>query len=250
MNTTITINQASGRNCRKLLTGIVGAGLLLGLTSCSTTRQLSQDPSSQSGFLGDYSMLKKGAKDEANYIYINPSVNFAKFTKIWIKPIELWHSDAPDSPLGKMSLENQQLLVNYFHTALVDTLQKEFEIVDQAGPGVVVMQAAVTEAKPSKPVLNLVTSAYLPLKAVSYGKRLATGTDIAVGSVLVEANFTDGQTGERVAAVMDARVGTKAMRSKFDGTWGDVKLAFDWWAQRVALRMSLLREGDLSPDKL
>jgi len=244
------MNKSGGFRLFKPMAALLVGGLLIGATGCSTTRQMGQDASSQSGFLGDYSMLKKGAKGEANYIYIDPAVNYAKYTKIWIKSIALWRSDDPDSPLGKMSPENEQLLLSYLHTALVNNLQTELQIVDQAGPDVLVMQAAVTEAKPSKPVLNLVTSAWLPLKAASFGKRLATGSDIAVGSVLVEASFTDGQTGQRVAAVMDARVGTKAMRSKFDGTWGDVKLAFDWWAQRLALRISLLKEGDLSPDKL
>src|SRR5208282_5709160 len=46
-------------------------------------------------------------------VYIDPAVNYAKYTKIWIKSIELWRSDDPDSPLGKMSPENQQLLLSY-----------------------------------------------------------------------------------------------------------------------------------------
>ncbi len=60
----------------------------------------------------------------------------------------------------------------------------------------------------------------------------------------MKPNFTDGVTGQRVAAVVDERAGTKALRSKFDGTWGDVKLSADWWATRLNLRLNLLKTGD------
>jgi hypothetical protein len=246
MNT--STKQHGGNRLLKPLAGVLTAGLLLGLTGCSTTRQMHSDK--QSGFLGDnYSLLKPGAKDEVNYVYIDPTANWAKYTKVYIKPIELWHADDPDSPLGKLSQENQALLISYFHHALVQNLELEYKIVDQPGPDVLVIRAAITEAKKSKPVLNLITGVYLPLRVISFGKRLATGSDIAVGTVQVEAEFMDGQTGKLVAAAMDARVGTKALRSKFGGTWGDIKLSFDWWAQRTAVRLAQLQGGDTSTDK-
>ena len=52
-----------------VLTPALAACLLVGLIGCATTRQVNEDQ--QSGFLGDYSMLQKGEKGEANYIYIN-----------------------------------------------------------------------------------------------------------------------------------------------------------------------------------
>jgi hypothetical protein len=76
---------------------------------------------------------------------------------------------------------------------------------------------------------------------------MLTGTGIAVGSVTIEAEFLDGGTNQRVAAVVDRRSGTKALRSKFDGKWADVKLSFDYWAQRLRARLAEEREG--APDK-
>ncbi len=250
MNATMTTNEPGGNRLLTPLAGVLIGGLLLGLTACSTTRQVSQGEEAQSGFLGDYSMLHKGKGKEANYIYIDASANWAKYTKVYIKPIELWHSDDPDSKLGKLSPESQQMLVDYLNTALANSLGKDFQIVDQPGPDVLVIHAAVTEAKKSKPVINLVSSVYLPLKVVSLGKRAITGTDIGVGAVQVEAELLDGQSGQRIAAAMDARAGTKALRSKFGGTWGDVKLSFDWWSQRLDKRLTLLKSGDLTADKL
>ena len=137
-----------------------------------------------------------------------------------------------------------------FYASMYEALSNNFQIVDQGGPDVLVVHAAMTDGRPSKPVINFVTSAYLPLKVVSFGKRLITGTDIGVGAVYVEAEFLDGQTGQRVCAAMDARAGTKALRSKFNSTWGDVKLAFDWWAQRTDKRLVLFKQGDFGTSNL
>jgi hypothetical protein len=220
------------------------------LTACKTTHQVDETPKDFSGFLGNYSMLQKGSGGESNYIYIDKSVKFAKYTKVYIKPVELWKSDASTSGLNKLSHDDQQLLVNYFNTALADNLTKDFQIVNQPGADVLVIHAAITDGRGSKPVMNVISSV-LPIGLViSYAKRAITGTGTAVGVIYVEADFTDGASGQRVAAVVDARAGTKALRTKFDGTWGDAKLAFDWWAQRLAARFELLKHGDYSIDSL
>jgi hypothetical protein len=231
-------------NISKFLTSGLAAVLLLGAAGCATTRQVSEDK--QSGFLGDYSMLQKGEKGAANYVYADKSANWAKYTKVWIKPLELWKSDDPEAPLGKMSDETKQWLMESFYAAFYEALSNNFEIVDHGGPDVLVVHAALTDGRPSKPVVNFVTSVYLPLKVISFGKRLITGTDIGVGAVYVEAEFLDGQTNQRICAAMDARAGTKALRTKFNNTWGDVKLAFDWWAQRIDKRLVLFKQGDFT----
>src|SRR5271156_1030425 len=108
MNTSLTMNQPSGSRRWKLLTGMLAAGLLVGgLTACRTTHQVGESEKDFSGFLGDYSQLQKGNGAEANYICIDKSADWAKYTKVYIKPIELWKSNDPDSPLGKLSQENQ-----------------------------------------------------------------------------------------------------------------------------------------------
>src|ERR1700690_1500912 len=149
MNTS-TISEKNGARRLKFLTGVLAAGLLLGLTACSTTHQARSV--TESGFLKDYSLLKPGTGDEAKLHYIDPAVNWTLYTRVYIEPVTLWHSDDPNSKLGKLDQEDQQLLVNYFHTALSNSLSKDYRIVDQAGPGVLVVHAALTEAKKCRPV--------------------------------------------------------------------------------------------------
>lgn len=242
MNTS-TMNEKNGAGLLKSLTGILAAGLLLGLTGCSTTRQQTRGTVDVSGFLGDYSQLQPGLKNRANLYYQKPGVDWTKYTKIWIQPIELWKSDDPNSPMGGISPENQQNLINLLNTALVNALSPNYTIVDQGGPDVLIIRGAITDAKKSKPVVGLVSSVYLPLKVISLGKQTLLGTGIGVGSVTIEAEFLDGQTNERLAAVVDSRSGTSAIRSKVSGTWGDVDKSFDWWAARLKQRLMEERNG-------
>ncbi len=243
MNTSRTNHEPNRRLRRQCLTGLLATGLLLGLAACSTTRQQTKGTSEPSGFLGDYSMMQKGLKDRANLYYMKPDVNWNQYTKIWIKPIELWDSGDPDSPMGKISPESRQTLIDLLNTALNTALSKNFTMVDHGGPDVLVVHAAITDAKKSKPVIGAVSSIYLPLKVIGLGKQTIAGTGIGVGSVTIEAEFLDGQSNERLCAVMDSRSGTEAIRSKFTGTWGDVEKSLDWWAARLDQRLMEEKAG-------
>ncbi len=187
--------------------------------------------------------MQKGKKGQASLLYWDSSANWAQYTKVYIEPVELWKSDDPDSAMGKLDHDTQQRLVDLLNTALVEQMQNDYEIVDHAGPDTLVIHAAITEARHSKPVVNLVSSVYVPLKVISFGKQVVTGSGIGVGQVQIEGEILDGQTNQRLAAAVDSRAGTKALRTKFQGPWGDVKLAFDWWATRLRTRLSEARQG-------
>lgn len=227
-----------------LLKTTLAACLLLGLTACKTTRQVTKVNYNQpSGFLGDYSQLMHGAHDQANLVYFRPGVNWNKYAKIWIQPIELWLSDDPKSPLNKVSPRNQQKLINLFHTSLYNTLSTKYRMVEEGGSDVFVIHAAITDFKKSRPVIGTVSAIYVPLKLISLGKQKLLGTAIGVGSVTIEAEFMDGETNERLAAIVDARSGTMAVRSKFTGTFGDIQKSFRWWAERLDKRISEEKAG-------
>jgi hypothetical protein len=250
MKATMTTNKMGGLRLLKPLAGILVGGLLLGFTGCATNRQQTKGTIEPSGFLGDYSQMTAGLKDRANLYYEKPDVNWAKYTKIWIKPIELWNSGDPDSPMGKISPENQQTLIDLLNTSLNNALSTNFTMVDSGGPDVLIVHGAITDAKKSKPVVGTVSAIYLPLKVISLGKQTLMGTAIGVGSVTVEAEFLDGATNERLVAVVDSRSGTSALRSKFTGTWGDVEKSFDWWAARLDQRLTEMRAGTTPTTKL
>ncbi len=114
----------------------------------STTNAHGGGSVAESGFLGDYSQLKPG--HDAKLVYIDSSVDWNKYNAVYIERVELWHSEDPESKLGRLSREDQELLVSFFYTALHTNLAKDFHLADQRGPGVLVVHCAITEAKKSR----------------------------------------------------------------------------------------------------
>jgi len=242
-----TMKQTSRARGLTLLAGVLAVGLLAGLTACRTTHEMRGKPE-ESGFLKDYSQLQEGTNGQVKLVYIDPTVNWAKYTKIYIEPVELWKSDDPESPLGKLDKEDQQHLIDYFYTTMSNTLSKNFELVDKAGPNTLVIHAAITEAKKCRPVINFVSSVMPIGMGISLVKRVIFGSGSGVGICQGEMEILDGVTGQRLAAAVDRRAGTKAIRTKFDGTFGDVRLSMDYWAEHLDERLMELQKGQNNTD--
>jgi len=182
--------------------------------------------------------MRQGTNGQANLVYFRHKVNWTKYAKIWIKPIELWMSDNPKSPMNKVSPENRQKLIDLFHTALFNTLSNNYTIVEKDGPDVLIIHAAIADFMRSKPVIGGISAIYVPFKLLSLVKHTLQGTAIGVGSVTIEAELLDGETNDRLAAVLDARSGTLAICSKFTTTFGDIEKSFQWWAERLETRLA------------
>ena len=124
-----------------------------------------------------------------------------------------------------------------------DELDGPFDIVNEPGPGVLRLRVAITEAKGARVVGKTVTTVVPQLRLLTTIAGVATDTQVFVGKVTIEAEVTDSMTNERLAAAVDERAGTKALRS-LGGQWKDVKNAFDYWADRIRARLTELRAGD------
>src|SRR5438093_1958645 len=102
-------------------------------------------PPPPTGFLGrDYSLLKAGAPasgQEALLACTDASANFSSYNKIMIAPVTYWAED--DS---KLSAGEQQVLCNYFYGVLKQEFSKNFQVVDDHGPGVAKVTVALTDA--------------------------------------------------------------------------------------------------------
>ena len=139
--------------------------------------------------------------------------------------------------------------MSLYQTALAQTIHKDFEIVREPGPDTVVIHAAITEARQSKPVLNLVSSVYPASVVASYGKQMITGTGTGV---LVWCGLKPISPMVELASVWQRELMRGPERSlgfsKFDQhAWGDVKLAFDFWSARFVARLKSFQQGDFGP---
>ena len=226
--------------------GLFAAPLFLTalLGGCSTTQRQAVETSTLSGgFLGpDYSRLKPGSGDQASLRYINPSVQWTHYTKVFIEPVTFWGNEQT-----KIPLPDQQALCNFLYQALRDQLGKKFQLVEQAGPGVMVVQVAITDVAAATPVLRSVTMVVPQARALSTLKYLATGTYPFVGAAQAEAKITDGATGETLGEWVDRRVGGGNVQTAAQWQWGDVENVMNEWCARAADRLYSWTSGTASP---
>lgn len=107
------------------------------------------------------------------------------------------------------------------------------------------IRAAFTDLVPVSPVMNTATTVIPQARLLSGVISAATGSNLYVGQVGVEAEFLDAQTNERVAAVASKQAGKKYVPftdKKFDptSTWGQVEQAMDYWAKKLRKRVDAL----------
>ncbi len=221
------------------LTSHLLMAMVMFLGGCAQTQQTRSVE--QSGFLGDYSMLREGEKDEARLVYMNPKANWVAYKKVMIDPVTIWLGK--DSDLKKLSPEERQRLANELWAKLTEALRPDYEIVQLPGPGVLRFQAAITDAEASMPGLDTVSSIVPQLRLLTGAKGMVAGGKPGfVGEASVEAKITDAQSGELLAAAVDRRAGTKSLRGSTN-SWNDVEQAYQYWADKLRWRLCELRGG-------
>ena len=228
---------------------LVGAILILMVvvTGCAATQEAKSVE--KSGFLGDYSLLREGerstisesAEDQALWIYRNPAADWSKYRKVWLDPVTVWMSQT-DSQLKDVSVEDRQRLATILWLRLDASLQKDYEMTSQAGPDVLRIQAAITEAGESNAVLDTVTSVIPQTRLLSGMKSLATGVSAFTGSAAIEIKVTDSTMGTILVEAVDRRGGTKSLKG-VTYSWNDVEEAYRFWAEKARYRLCQWRGG-------
>jgi len=228
---------------------MVGAilALMFVVTGCASTQEAKSVE--KSGFLGDYSLLKEGqrstisegAEDEALWVYKNPAADWRKYRKVILDPVTVWTS-GKDSQLKDVSVEDRQRLSALLWKTFDETLRKDYEMTSQAGPDVMRIQTAITEAGSSNAVLDTVTSIIPQTRLLSGMKSLATGVSAFTGSATVELKVTDSNSGTILVEAVDRRGGTKSL-SGVTNSWNDVEEAYRFWAEKARYRLCQWRGG-------
>ena len=223
-----------------LLTGC----LLTIVAGCSTTVQSKPEaaqalesggplPAAVTAFFGaDASRLGPGPKGGAALAYINPNVQWAKYTKIQLQPIEFWASE--DS---KVSTADQQMLAAYCYNQLKADLEKYFPLVDQPGPDVMTLRVALIDATTATPGLRSISVVVPQARILNAVQSLATGSYAFVGSAEAEMKVTDSTSGEMLAGGVDQRAGGMGIKSAASFRWGDAENALDYWAEKTTSRL-------------
>jgi hypothetical protein len=217
---------------------VLPALMMMALAACSVTEQSKPDTLQQTGFLKDYSQLQPGTKDQALLVYINPNAQWRQYTRVMIAPVTFWGDSS-----SKVSVEDQQQLCSYYYNKLNEDLSKKFEVVARPGPGVMTVRVALTDPTTATPVLRSVSVVIPQARLLNSVGNLATGSYGFVGSAQSEGEIVDSQTGERLAAAVDKQSGGLSIKNAGVWQWGDAEHAMDYWAQRLADRLSLFQSG-------
>ncbi len=168
------------------------AGLLL---ACAASKPAGEVR--KSGFLGDYSMLRKGKEGQAQLVYINESANWSGFRNIILEPVAYMGSRRTGD---RTSFEDKKRLVNNFWLYLNQKLSPDYRMVRRPEPGTIRIEVAITDVDRSEPVLDKITTVIPQSLALTSLKGYITGKPGFVGEASVEAKFTDAQTRELLAA--------------------------------------------------
>jgi Protein of unknown function (DUF3313) len=229
------------RRTRVLALAFVGLSLSAILAGCSQTveskpssiQQGASSAPAMSGFFGqDVSLLQPGQNGQAAMVYVNPGAQWSRYNKILLEEVEFW-----DDPNTSISPSDQEMLTAYFYNKLKEDLQKNFTLVDQGGPGVIVLQVAIVNASTATPVLRSVSVVVPQARILNGLQSLATGSYAFVGSAEAEMKARDATTGQLLAGAIDKRAGGMALSTAAQWQWGDAKNAMDYWANRITVRL-------------
>jgi len=213
--------------------------LLLVLAGCATTEQTRSVESS--GFLGNYSQLQQGKSGQALLVYIDPAADFSRYNEVVVEPVTIWTGEGSD--LADVPRQELQRLANHLETSMREQLALDFEVVEEPGPETLRIRAAITEARKSKVVLDVISTALPPALLLSAVEKLGTGTHAFVGRAAIEVEILDATSNARLLAAVDERAGGKTLEGS-TSAWADVEEAFDYWAEVMRERLSLFRQFD------
>jgi len=243
-----------------LLAGCAGQSQLLGsgaATLASDSKHLTQ-----SGFLSDYSRLQPTSWGGGVECWRDRHLDASRYDKVLVSRIQV--SLKTTSSETTFDPSDLKTLTDYFHRALVTALKPQMMVVEQAGPGVLVLRVAITDLVPTK-VTDSLAGTLIPYAFVAEaGSGVATGRPAGstpyMGETGMEMQFLDGASGKVVGECRDTEIGRKyavdvnssavgAAQTWANGylssfqAWTYAKDAFDKWAGLLAQRLARLRSG-------
>tara|TARA_B100000745_G_C20107827_1_gene379129 strand:+ start:257 stop:895 length:639 start_codon:yes stop_codon:yes gene_type:complete len=185
---------------------------------------------SESGFLNDYSNLRESTEVEGLLVEKYEHKHLGQYSKFIVEPIQIQF--IPDAKGEKIDDETREELAEKLHDKVVAALEENYEVVDEPGPGVLRIEAALSDLVANKVYLNLHWSTTLSKQGI--------------GGAAIEADFTDSLTNERVMAIVDSRqsklTGGNPVKSYTRGLskWGHTENVFDEWVKLFIAKLDEL----------
>ncbi len=191
--------------------------------ACGSLGEVQAQSKRYSGFLGDYSKLKRSRQLKGAMSYENPSKSLGQYNKFMIDRVVV-HFAPNAKGIGIDPFKVQQV-ADYAHRELWQALSIRYQVVNTPGPGVLRLRVALTDIKTNVRLMNI----HPGTKLLGFG----------LGGASMEGEAVDSQTGERVLAVVDSRKGginPLPSRAAID-TVAHAKEVMKYWVKRFVGRV-------------
>jgi hypothetical protein len=235
--------------------GATSGGTSVGVTASDAAL------ATRSGFLTDYARLAPIPNGEGVRCWRAPNVDWKRYDKALIARMQVTLKPGQRKGIDPTDLKT---LLDYFHNALVTALKPQMQVVDKAGPGVLIIRAALTDLTPTN-VLDSLAGTAIPYGFVAEAASgaatgLPAGATPYLGETGIEVQFRDGASNTVVGECEDTEVGRKYAADLNAGAggaaqawvggylnsftaWSYAKDAFDKWAALTARRIAVLRSS-------
>jgi hypothetical protein len=144
-----------------------------------------------------------------------------------------------------------QELVNRSYLIIDKNLAEDYQMVRQPSPGRLKLRLALTSVSESSATVDTIsTVAPFIVNLLRNAAASISGESPFVGEASVEAEFTDGLSGEVLLARVERRVGARGMRTTTT-RWRDVEEILWYWGENIRYRLCKLRgdENCIRPEK-
>ncbi len=169
-----------------------------------------------SGFLGDYSSLKKSKSVKGAKEYFNPDKSLKEYDAFIIDPVRVHF--APGADATAIDPQKTAELAQYFREQLISELKAGgYIVMNKPGSNTLTVRMAITGLKKTNKLLNV-----HPAMKFS-GKGL--------GGASFEGEGVDSVTGERIFAVAHSKKGSRKSMKAGLSELGHAQQSMDFWAK-------------------
>ena len=147
----------------------------------------------------------------------------------------------------KVPPKDEQLLTDIFYKNLHEALAKKYEVVEQAGPGVMKVEVALLDAEAATAGARSISMVVPQLRVVSAGYALVAGKYPFAGGGQAAAKVTDSVSGEILGAGVDRRAGGGSIKTAAQWQWGDAENAIKAWSELIAASLYAYTSGERKP---
>jgi hypothetical protein len=167
----------------------------------------------------------------------SPAANLASYDKVLLQPLTVYVS--PDSKEKGLDPDALKSLADSFRSILINQLEPAYPVVDNAGPGVLVVRPALTNVHLEKKSRGLLT--FTPVGMLAHAARDAHSKGFALEKAVLEAEVLDGVTGERVSVLVDRSPEKTGGKDADKIDWSRMESALSFYAQRMKQRLDKAR---------